>query len=111
MAYAGMLIELRIASFSCVAFWKMEAEAATSLPRNTGGPRGGNSGCCSVGVTALEAAFELLPERRPDDELDPELRDLFRWATVLVRFTTRVDGAALFLAIVGVALVKVRVKY
>jgi hypothetical protein len=41
-----------------------------------GGPRGGKSGCCNVGVATFELDVELLPERRPDDELEPELRDL-----------------------------------
>jgi len=72
-----MLIELSIASFNWVAFWNMEAEFVMS-PLRCGGPRGGNSGCCSVGVAAFDVGFEVLPERRPEeDELEPELHDLF----------------------------------
>lgn len=72
-----MLIEFIIASFSCVAFWKIEAEDVSSPP-SRGGPRGGKAGCCIVGVTTFETLVELLPERRPEDVLDPELRDLLR---------------------------------
>lgn len=72
-----MLIEFKIASFSWVAFWKIEV-VDVSVPPSRGGPRGGKIGCCIVGVTTFETLFELLPERRPDEELDPELRDLFR---------------------------------
>ena len=54
----------------------MEAEVDISLLPLNGGPRGGNSGCCSVGMITVEVKFELFPDRRPDDELDLELRDL-----------------------------------
>jgi len=74
-----------------------------------GGPRGGNSGCCSVGVAAFDAPFELLPERRPEEVLEPELRDLSGYAPVLVRLTMRLEESAFCVAVVGVALVKVRV--
>jgi hypothetical protein len=77
-----------------------------------GGPRGGNSGCCRIGVPALEVGFELAPERCPDDELDPE-RDLwFIWNPVLVLVTIRLEGrtaALLFVEPDGEALVKVNV--
>lgn len=72
-----MLIEFRIASFSCVAFWKIDV-VVVSVPPSSGGPRGGKTGCCIIGVATFETLFELLPERRPEEVLDPELRDLFR---------------------------------
>src|SRR5689334_4926526 len=89
----------------------MDAFEETSPLPLTGGPLGGNSGCCSVGVTTFEVGFEVLPDRRPDDELDPELRDLLRWALVLVRLTILVDGCELCFGSVAVALVNVNVKY
>jgi hypothetical protein len=107
LPYAGMVIEFKMASLSCVAFWKTEAEFAMSALALTGGPRGGNSGCCRVGVTAFEAEFELLPERRPDEELEPELRDLSRRAPVFVRVTIRLEGGGALSA--AIALVNVRV--
>ena len=55
--------------------------------------------------------FELLPDRRPEDELDPELRDLPRWGPVWVLLTTRAEGRAEAAVVVAVALVKVNVKY
>jgi hypothetical protein len=77
-----------------------------------GGPRGGKSGCRIVGVTALEAGFESVPERGPEEELEPELRDLLKWKLVFVRATTRAEGRWVVLPwVVGAALVKVRVKY
>jgi len=103
-----MVIEFRIASLSCVAFWNIEAELAMSALPLVGGPRGGNSGCCRVGVTAFEVEFELLPERRPEEELDePELRDLSRRAPVFVRVTIRLAGGGALSA--ATALVKVSV--
>lgn len=62
-------------------------------------------------MTTFETLVELLPERRPEDELDPELRDLFRCGPVWVRLTTRLEGRAAAAACVAVALVKVKVKY
>jgi hypothetical protein len=109
--YAGILIELRIASFICVAFWKMDALDEISPLLCKGGPLGGKSGCWSVGVTAFEAEFELLPERRPDDVLEPEPRDLLRCEVVLVLLTILLDGCKLWVESVAVALVKVKVKY
>lgn len=106
-----MLIELRMASFSCVAFWKMEAIEAMSPLLFRGGPRGGNSGCCSVGVATFELVVELLPERCPDDELEPELRDLLSCGIALVLLTILLEGRALWVGSVAVALVKVNVKY
>lgn len=88
----------------------MEAELVMSPPL-CGGPRGGNCGCCSVGVTAFDVEFELLPERRPEeDELEPELSDLFVYTPVCDRFTIRLDEAVLEFSM-AVALVKVSVKY
>jgi hypothetical protein len=82
-----MLIEFRMASFSWVAFWKIDAVDETSPLLFDGGPRGGNSGCCSVGVTTFEFEFELPPDRRPEEEPDPELRDLLRFGPrALCRF-------------------------
>ena len=98
-----------MASLSCVAFWKTDAEAAISPLPFVGGPRGGNSGCWSVGVTTFDAPFELLPARRPEEVLEPELRDLSRYAPVLVRLTMRLEERVSCVAVVGVALVKVRV--
>lgn len=60
-------------------------------------------------MTTLDVEFELLPERRPDEVLDPELRDLSSFAPVFVRFTIRLEGCALFVAVTDVALVKVSV--
>lgn len=74
-----------------------------------GGPRGGNSGCCRVGVTTLDAGFELLLERRLEDVLEPELRDLSSLTPVFVRFTMRVEGCAFLEFWACVALVKVNV--
>jgi hypothetical protein len=88
----------------------MEAVEETSPLLLDGGPRGGNSGSCKIGVTAFELEFELLPERRPDDVLEFELRDLLRYAVVLVLLTTLNDGRGLC-EFVAVALVKVNVKY
>lgn len=105
-----MLIEFRIASFNCVAFWKIDAEEDKSPLLFRGGPRGGNSGCCSVGVATFELGLELLPDRLPDEELDPELRDLFSCGRVLVLFTTLLEGCKC-LGSAGVALVNVNVKY
>ena len=51
--------------------------------------------------------FELLPERRPDEELEPELRDLSRRAPVFVRVTIRLEGGSALSA--AVPLVKVNV--
>ena len=50
----------------------MDAVDETSPLLFDGGPRGGNSGCCKIGVTAFEE-LELLPERGPDDVLELEL--------------------------------------
>ena len=102
-----MVTEFNMASFSCVAFWNTDAAVPISPLLLVGGPRGGNYGCCSVGVTAFEAVFELLPERRPDEELEPELRDLSRRAPVFVRVTIRLEGGSALSA--AVALVKVNV--
>ena len=85
-------MELRMASFSWEAFWKMDTEDETSLLLFNGGPRGGKSGCWRAGDTDLETGLELYPDRFPDDELDPELRDLFRPRLVLVLVTMRLDG-------------------
>lgn len=104
-----MLIEFRMASFNCVAFWKIDADDDRSPLLFRGGPRGGNSGCCRVGVTTFEFGFEW-PERLPDEELEPELRDLFSWGSVFVLFTTLLDGCRC-LGSAGVALVNVSVKY
>ena len=76
-----------------------------------GGPRGGKIGCCIVGVTAFGMLVELLPERRSEDELDSELRDLFKWGPVWARLTTRLEGRTVAADCVAVALVKVNVKY
>jgi hypothetical protein len=111
MAYAGMLIELRMASFSWVAFWKTDAVDEMSPLLFNGGPRGGNSGCCRVGVPTFEFEFELLPERRPDEELEPEPRDLLMYAEVLVLLTILLEGRELCDESVATALVKVNVKY
>jgi hypothetical protein len=112
LPYAGMLIEFRIASFNWVAFWKIDAVDDMSPLLFNGGPRGGNSGCCNVGVAAFEFEFELPPERRPEEELEPELRDLLsRVGMVLVLFTTLLVGRMLCAGSVAVALVKVNVKY
>lgn len=82
-----------------------------SSPPSRGGPRGGKTGCCIVGVTTFDTLVELLPERRPEEELDPELYDLFKWGPVCVRLTTRLEGRVLPDDCVAVALVKVSVKY
>lgn len=74
-----------------------------------GGPRGGNSGCCRVGVATLDVGFELLLERRLEDVLEPELRDLSSLTPVFVRFTIRVEGCVLLESWTCVALVKVNV--
>lgn len=89
----------------------MDAELIMSLLAFMGGPRGGKSVCCRVGVATFELELELLPEWRPDDELEPELRDFARWLAVLVRFTIRLEGLVPRGPSVGVALVKVKVKY
>lgn len=94
-----------------MAFWKIDAVDKISFLLFKGGPRGGNSGCCSVGVTAFETDVELLPERRPEDELEPELRDLLRCGIVFVLLTIRLEGRELWTWLVAVALVKVNVKY
>jgi hypothetical protein len=106
-----MLIEFRMASFSWVAFWKIDAVDETSPLLFDGGPRGGNSGCCSVGVTTFEFEFELPPDRRPEEEPDPELRDLLRFGMVLVLFTILLVGRVLCVGSTAVGLVKVSVKY
>jgi hypothetical protein len=107
-----MLIEFRIASFSWVAFWKIDAVDDMSPLLFNGGPRGGNSGCCSVGVTTFEFEFEVPPERRPEEELDPELRDLLLgFGIVFVLFTIRLVGRVVCAGSTAVALVKVSVKY
>ena len=62
-----------------------------------------------IGVTAFEAVFELLPERRPEDELDPELRDLLSCGVVLVRLTRRLVGVDERLGSAAIALVNVKV--
>jgi hypothetical protein len=64
-----------------------------------------------VGVATFELDVELLPERRPDDELDPELRDLLSCGTALVLLTIRLEGCKLWFGSTAVALVKVNVKY
>jgi len=64
-----MLIEFNIASFIWEAFWKIDM--AMSFFVLNGGPRGGKSGDCRVGVMALPE-----PVRCSEDELDVELRDL-----------------------------------
>lgn len=63
-----------------------------------------------MGVTTFEFGLELLPERLPDEELEPELRDLFSCGVVLVLFTILLEGCKC-LGSAGVALVKVNVKY
>jgi hypothetical protein len=70
-----------MASFNCVAFWKIEAEDDTSFAFLKGGPRGGKSGCWKVGVTAFEAGLGVtVCERLPDEVLDPEpWEDLFKY--------------------------------
>jgi hypothetical protein len=88
----------------------MDADEETSPLLFDGGPRGGNSGSCRIGVTAFELGLELLPERGPDDVLEFELRDLSRCAVVLDLFTTLNDGRELC-EFVAVALVNVNVKY
>jgi hypothetical protein len=100
-----------MASFSCVAFWKIDADEEISALLFNGGPRGGKSGCCNVGVTAFEFELELLPDRRPDDELEPELRDLLRCGFAFVLFTILLEGRGLLAGAAAVALVKVNVKY
>lgn len=100
-----------MASFNWVAFWNMDAELIISLLVFMGGPRGGKSACCRLGVAAFELELELLPDWRLEDELDPELRDLVKWAAVFVRFTIRLDGSVLRGLSAAVALVKVKVKY
>lgn len=104
-----MLIELSSASFNCVAFWKIDAEFEISCLTFWGGPLGGKSGCCSVGVTALEEVLEFVPERRPEEELDPELRDLSNRFPVFVRLTIRLDARVLGPESATVALVNVSV--
>jgi hypothetical protein len=64
-----------------------------------------------VGVAALEFGLELLPDRRPDDELEPELRDLLRCGFAFVLFTILLEGCELLAGAAAVALVKVSVKY
>ena len=49
-------------------------EDRSGLPLE-GGPRGGNSSRCKVGVTAFELGFEVVAERVLDDELEAELCD------------------------------------
>lgn len=75
-----MLIELRMASFTWLAFWKIDADIERSFLALVGGPRAGNSGGDNIGVEALVLGFEFVPvppERRPEEELDVELRELF----------------------------------
>jgi hypothetical protein len=89
----------------------MDADEAMSPLLFKGGPRGGNSGCCSVGVATFELDVEWLPERLPEDELDPELRDLLSCGTALVLLTILLEGRELWFGSAAVALVKVKVKY
>jgi hypothetical protein len=63
-----------------------------------------------MGVTAFEVGLELPPERLPDEELEPELRDLFSCGIVFVLFTILLEGCKCLGSAV-VALVKVNVKY
>jgi hypothetical protein len=105
------LIEFRIASFSWVAFWKIDADEEISPLFFMGGPRGGNAGCCNVGVATFEFEFELLPERRPDDELESELRDLLRCGFAFVLLTILLEGCEFWAGPMFVVLVKVKVKY
>jgi hypothetical protein len=100
-----------MASFNWVAFWKIDAVEDMSPLLFKGGPRGGNSGCCSVGVTTFEFVFELPPERRPEEVLEPELRDLSRSGMVFVLLTILLEARRSFTGSVAVALVKVNVKY
>lgn len=92
--YAGISNVFKSASLSCEAFWKIDAEEDMSCLLLTGGPRGGNSGGWNVGVPAFEVGFELVPERRPDDEPDAERALWVKWNPVLVLVTIRLDGRA-----------------
>ena len=69
-----------MASFNCVAFWKIDAEDDMSFKTFKGGPRGGNSVFWKVEVTTLKEGLGLIVcERLPDEVLDPEPRDLFKY--------------------------------
>jgi hypothetical protein len=59
----------------------MDADIERSFFALVGGARGGNSGGDNMGVEAFEF-IPAPPERRPEEELEFELRELFTFKLV-----------------------------